>query len=133
MKTTYQLGPVITLTAANIASLLDKENHLVAVDTNGKAVLLSGSLVAVGVFEGRLTPDSEDISVRLLSGGGTLVVRQSAAVTPGTRVAGVAASATVAPAAAGDRSLGIKLSPASTGAAGDLIEILPLVETLPGA
>ncbi|MBC2592690.1 hypothetical protein H5P28_00290 [Ruficoccus amylovorans] len=133
MKTTYQLGPVITLTAANIASLEGKENHLVSVDATGKAALLSGSALAIGVFDSRLAPDSDEIAVRLLSGGGTLVVRQSAAIAPGARVAGVAASATVTTAAAGTRSLGVKVSPATNGAAGDLIEIIPLVETIPGA
>lgn len=129
-KITEQEGCTISLEEAVAGALTNKEDLLVSIDNTGKAVLFDGTYPAIGVMKGKLTPDSTAVTVRLLNGEGTVRVIQSAAITPGARVAGVNASARVVTAGAAARSLGIKLSPFA-GAAGDVIEVIPLVELLP--
>jgi hypothetical protein len=130
-KITAQLGPTITLEEAVAGALTGKEDLLISVDNTGKAVLFDGTYPAIGTMEGKLAPESTAVRVRLLSGSGTIRAIQSAGINPGARVAGVNASARVVTAGAAARSLGIKLFPQAAGAAGDVIEIIPLVELLP--
>jgi hypothetical protein len=129
-KITAQNGPTITLEEAVAGALRGKEDLLVSLDAHGKAVLFDGTAPAIGVYVSRLDPESTALEIRLLNAGGTVRVIQGVAIAPGSRVAGVAASARVAVASAPGRSLGFKLAPDSAGAAGDVIEIIPSVETL---
>jgi hypothetical protein len=128
-KITAQHGDTITLEEAVPGALSGKDDLLVSINANGKAVLFDGSAPAIGVVVGKLAPDATAVNVRLLTGG-TVRVIQNVAIMPGNRVAGVAANARVAVAAAPGRSLGYKLAPAGSGAAGDVIEIIPSVEML---
>ena len=121
-KVTVTEGSTITLKEAVLNALEGKEDHLVSIDTNGDVVLFTGSIPAVGWYQGRLQPGSTAVRVRLLGKGGTVRAIQSAAINPGVRVMGVNASARVATATTGNRTLGTKISPGA-GAAGDVIEI----------
>lgn len=127
-KITAQLGPTITLEEAVAGALDNKEDHLVSVNAVGKVILFDGTFPACGVMEGKLAPGSTAVRVRLLTGSGTVRVIQNAAVVPGARVMGVNANARVVTIGAAARSLGIKLYPEDNGAAGDVIEVIPLVE-----
>lgn len=129
-KITAQLGPTITLEEAVAGALTGKEDLLISVNNVGKAVLFDGTYPAIGVMEGKLAPASTAVRVRLLSGGGTVRIIQNAAVTPGARVAGVNANGRVITVGAAGRSLGVKISDFA-GAAGDVIEVIPLVEYAP--
>jgi hypothetical protein len=128
-KITAQHGDTITLEEAVPGALSGKEDLLVALNSSGKAVLFAGTSPAIGVHAGKLAPDSTAVTVRLFVGG-TVRVIQNVAIAPGSLVAGVAANARVAVAAAPARALGYKLAPGVAGAAGDVIEIIPSVETL---
>jgi len=129
-KTTAQHGDTITLEEAVAGSLNGKDDLLLSVNANGKAVLFDGTAPAIGAHAGKLAPDSTAVNVRLLTGGGTVRVVQNVPITPGTRVAGVAANARVAIAASPARALGAKLAPPDAGAAGDVIEVIACVENI---
>jgi hypothetical protein len=120
----------ITLEEAVLGALNGKEDLLVSLNNNAKAVLFDGSAPAFGAFVSRLQDGQGAIRVRPLGKNGTVRCIQSAAITPGARVMAVNASARVATATATNRSLGFKLSPFA-GAAGDVIEICDAIEVLP--
>lgn len=128
-KTTAQHGDTITLEEAVAGSLTGKEDLLVSINQNGKAVPFDGSAPAIGVAVGKLSPDASAVNVRLLVGG-TVRMIQNVPIMPGARVAGVSANARVAVAQAPARVLGIKLAPSVAGNAGDVIEVIPGVENL---
>lgn len=129
-KVTAQSGETITIEEAVPGSLTGKDDHLLSLNANGKAVLFDGTAPAIGTHNGKLAPDSTVINVRLLNAGGTVRMIQNVAITPGIRVAGVSANARVAVAATPARALGIKIAPPAAGAAGDVIEVIPQVENL---
>lgn len=129
-KITITEGPYIPLTEAVAGALTGKEDQLLSLNNVGKAVLFDGSAPAVAVMVGKLSPDSTEITARLLGKGGTVRMVQDAAITPGVRVAGKNATSRVQTAAAGSRSLGFKLTPVA-GAAGDVIEVADIIESIP--
>ncbi|MDR1279339.1 MAG: hypothetical protein LBK99_00765 [Opitutaceae bacterium] len=129
-KITAQEGPTITLEAAVAAAFTNKEDHLVGISANGQAMICDDTVPAIGTFVSRLSPEDTALTVRLLNAPGTARMVQGAPVTPGDRVT-CDDTGRVVPAAAGDRSLGIKIAPPAAGAAGDVIEVITFVESLP--
>lgn len=123
-KITAQVGPTITLEEAVPGALNGKEDHLVSLNANGKAVRYDGTAPAVGVYVSRLALDSTAIEVRPINATGTARLVQSAAITPGKQVVPDAATARVKLGASGNAAIGIKLAPANAGAAGDVIEVV---------
>lgn len=120
-------GPQITLPVADPTAFNGKQDLLVSVDANGNAVLYAaGTNPPVGTFAGRNFPQDKSILVRSLSGGGTLRCIQNAALATGTAVAADPATGRVIADASGKLGLGIKIAPVGAGAAGDVIEILPV-------
>ena len=128
MKVTTIDNAYRTFEAAVPGDLAGKEDYLVQVTSAGLIELYTNG-VAVGVLHQQLQGDTETWSVRLLGKGGTVRVIQNEAITPGTRVKGLTGGKVVALGASG-RSLGVKVYPLGTGAAGDVIEIADVVENV---
>jgi hypothetical protein len=128
-KITITEGNTYSLTEATPGSLNGKEDHIVSMTATGTAVLYDGTLAPLGVYVSRLQAQDPAVLVRLLGKNGTVRVVQAAAISPGTRVAPNASGQVIA-ATAGTLSIGIKLRPDNTGAAGDIIEIADVLVPL---
>jgi hypothetical protein len=130
-KVTVQESPYGTMTEAVAGALTGKEDQLLSQTDTGLAVLFDGTKPAVAVMCGKLAPDSNEVRVRWLGKGGTVRVIQHAATDIGAPMQGRSANARVEAAAAGGRVLGYKLGPTKGGAAGDIIELLDIIERSP--
>ncbi|WP_221029908.1 hypothetical protein [Actomonas aquatica] len=119
-----------TLTEAVAGALDNKEDFLVSVNAAGKAVLYDGTFPAFGVMVSKLQAGETAVRVRILGKNGTVRIKQGGAIVPGVRVQGDPADGMVVTAAAGGRTLGIKLDRAGigNGADGDVIEVADVVE-----
>lgn len=121
----------VTFQEAIDGALDTKENRVVQLGATPDVVeLADGSKPAIGVIAGKLTPGHPDVAVTLLNKAGTLTVRQSTAIVPGSHVKVASGDAgSVVTATTGDRSIGIKHS-GGNGANGEIISIIPIVETV---
>lgn len=129
-KITAQESNYDTLVEAVAGALNNKEDHLLSLDANGKAVLFDGTRPATHVMVSRLQLGDGQVRARILGKNGTVRVIQNGAIVPGARVNGHGGTARVVTAAVGGRSLGFKLDRPGkgNGAAGDVIEIVDIVE-----
>lgn len=132
METTQE-GPYLTFAEGTAGALTGKEYFVVELDAPENSVKLfsaTAGTVAVGALPAtsKRQPGDTEVTVRMFGRGGTVKLKQSAAIAKGARLKAVAGGQ-VATAAAGDRSIGIKLTQGG-GAAGDVIEVLDLIETV---
>ena len=137
MKTPLTEGPKKTFQENVLDALLTHECELVEFHTTTGKIQLYTSGNPIGVFEGKLQAGSINCTVRLFNAEGTMRVKQSGAINPGDRVrpniGGTASYVeSAATPSAGTKVLGIKISPQSAGAAGDIIEIMPFVQDIGG-
>jgi hypothetical protein len=123
---TYSNGPSRTFVEEVAGALTGKEGYLVELGSTGGVQLLTSG-IPIGVVEGKLQGDSA-VSVRLLGKGGTVKMIQSASVALGARLIG-GSGGKVSTLTIG-RSVGIKISPADSGAANDVIEVIDVVENV---
>ncbi len=117
----------------NVAAALDGKEYYVVelVAASGKVQLFSaGAPFALGVMWEKIKAGNTSVTIRLLGKGGTTKVIQNGAIAPGARVM-PAAGGKVATAAAGNRTIGIKINPINNGADGDVIEIADVIENVP--
>lgn len=123
---TYSNGPCRTFVEEVTGALTGKEGYLVELGSTGGVQLLTSG-IPIGVIEGKLQGD-DAVNIRLIGKGGTVKVVQSAAVELGARLIGESGGK-VSTLTTG-RSVGIKISPASSGSANDVIEIIDVVENI---
>lgn len=118
-----------TFTEAVAGALDGKEGMYVQLDVNGQLELSDGTRKCIGTMFSKLQ-GSSDVSVRLAGKGGTVKVVQGAPINMGDYVAPDATARAYTPAAASgiNRTFGIKISPTTAGAVGDVIEVLDTVE-----
>lgn len=134
-QVTYVDGNRRSFTEKSDVNLDGKEFELVQLITDGETVKLrTDGAIALGVYEGKLINGQHEVTVRTLGSGGTFRVRQSAAITPGTRVMADSDNPTKVKTAAANgalpvRTLGVKLG-TTNGAAGDIIEVLDVQEDI---
>lgn len=130
---TYNDTPYATFLETDTGALDGKEGHAVALDDGENTVkLATGSSNSIGFIKQKLQngPIGDGaVNIRLLGKGGTLKAVSGAVIAKGSRVK-VDASGRLIAAASGDRSVGIKLTQGNS-AAGDVIEILDIIETAP--
>ena len=117
-----------TFTEETPGQLTGKEGCLVELTANGTIQLLTTG-IAIGVVFQKLQ-GSSDVTIRMLAKEGTVKVVQAGAIPIGSRVRAKVNDGRVEVGTAG-RSIGIKISPTTNGAAGDVIEIIDLVEVIP--
>lgn len=125
MQTTVD-GPFRTFTEEVAGALTGKEGYLVELGSTGGVQLFTTGK-AIGVIEGKLQGENA-VNIRLLGKGGTVRMVQGEAIALGARLIG-ASGGKVTTLTTG-RSVGIKLSPATSGANGDVIEVLDVIENI---
>lgn len=124
----YIDGNYRTFTEETPGQLTGKEGYLVELPAGKTTVQLQTTGLAIGVMFRKLQ-GSNDVSIRLLNGAGTVKVVAGGVIVVGARVKGSNGGTTVDLAGAG-RSIGIKISPSTDSALNDVIEILPQVENV---
>lgn len=117
----------VTLNEAVAGALDGKEDFLVSVNATGGLVLYTGAFPAFGVMVSKLQAGETAVRVRILGKNGTVRIKQGGAIVPGARVMGDVADGMVVTAAAGGRTLGIKLG-STNGADGDVILVADVIE-----
>lgn len=125
MKTTYTNEAYRTFEAVTAADMDGKEDLLVMVTSVGKVQLASAGN-AIGTMFKKLNYGAAAINVRMFGKGGTVRVMQKAAIACGAVVCQDPANPTKVITGTTGKVLGIKLWPGTTGADGDIIEILDL-------
>ncbi len=114
-----------TFTEETPGQLTGKEGYLVELVSTGKVQLLASGL-AIGVVHQKLE-GANDVTIRLLGKGGTVKCVKGGAIAIGARVKG-ASGGKLTTTSSGDRSIGIIISPTTSGADGDVCEVLDIVE-----
>jgi hypothetical protein len=130
-------GNTISFAEEVAGALADKVNYAVEITANGK-IQLANAGIAIGTIREQMTPGDAMRPVALFGKVGVSKAIQSGAIAVGSRVVIDTANpgkVKLLPVAAGTyRSVGIKHalpeSGAAAGAAGDVIEIIDLVETI---
>lgn len=129
---TYKDNNTDTFQEAVEGSLNDKEHHVVQLTPEG-TIELASDRRAIGVSRGKLHSLDIDVLVRVLGKNGTVKVIQTGPVNTGEPVTldpAYPGKVRALPAAAGTyRTLGIKKTPGA-GAAGDVIEIIDVIENV---
>ena len=120
-------GPFRTFVEEVAGALTGKEGYLVELGSTGGVQLLTTG-IAIGVVEGKLQGENA-VTVRLLGKGGTVKLVQGGSVALGSRLLG-GSGGKVTTLTSG-RSVGIKIAPATSGASGDVIEVLDVIENIP--
>lgn len=127
---TYIDGNVRTFVIDTPGQLNGKTDYLVELGVAPNSVkLLSVANNALGAVRSLRQPGAGSVAVRLLGGGGTLRLVQSAPITRGAFVKAAAGGTVVIATTAGDRVIGRKLSP-GPGEPGEVIEVLDAIEKL---
>ena len=127
---TYIDGNVRTFVIETPGQLDGKVDYLVELGAASESVkLLTTANNALGAVRNLRQPGAGSVAVRLLGGGGTLRLVQSAAISRGALVKAVAGGTVATAAATGDRVIGRKLS-AGSGQAGEVIEVLDVIEKI---
>lgn len=124
-KQTYNDSRYQTFTEDVAGALNGKEGYLVELTATGTIQLFNAG-IPIGWYQGKLQ-GSNDCKVCMF--GPTTLAVQNGAIVVGTRAKGAAGGKLTALGAAG-RSVGVKIRPASNGADGDTIEVMPEVEIL---
>ena len=114
-------------------SLDGKEACLVEVTANSQVQLATAGKAIGVIIASKLAPGSKDVQVRLLGKNGTVRMIQNAAIACGAQVMQDVTLperiATFAQASS-TRVLGRKIGPITSGAAGDIVEVLDECETV---
>ena len=109
-------------------SLDGKQDYLVELGASADSVkLLNTPTNAIGVVRNLFQPGAGSVAIRLLGGGGTVRMVQSAGIARGALVKAAAGGTVVTAATSGDRVIGRKIS-AGSGVAGEVIEVLDAIE-----
>jgi hypothetical protein len=121
-----------TFEEAVFGALVTAEHLAVQLTTAGKIELASSGR-AIGVAQAKSHSQDTDVLVRLLGKNGTVKMKQSGAIATGAAVTldpSNAGKVRAIPVAAGTyRALGTKKTVGS-GAAGDVIEVIDVIETI---
>lgn len=126
---TFSEGPYRTFVESITDALLDKEFHLVALDTNENTVKLATSTQdAIGVLYQKREGDPH-VTVRLLGKGGTVKVKAGGVIAKAAKVIWATGGEVITiPTAAGvHRSIGRYIGQGNS-ADHDIIEILDVIE-----
>lgn len=127
MKTTEIEECNQTFVETVLDALSGKEGELVQFTSGANTIELCSTGTPIGVYLGKLQAGNLNCGVRLLTAEGTIRVKQAGAIPVGTLVKrSTSKVASAATPAAGQVLIGIKKAPATNGAAGDIIEIIPL-------
>lgn len=119
-----------TFTEETPGQLTGKEGYVVEINSNGKVILAGTDLTKIiGVVHGKLE-GSNDVTVRLLGKGGTVKCVKSGAIAIGARVKAVSGGKIIGTTTSGDRTIGIVISPTTSGADGDVCEVLDFMEKI---
>jgi hypothetical protein len=121
-------GAYRTFTEETPGQLTGKEGYALELSANANVQLWTNGK-QIGWMHTKLQ-GSNDVVVRLCGKGGTVKVVAGGAVALKDNVKPANGGKMVV-AATGNRSTGIKISPAAASADGDLMEILDVVETAP--
>lgn len=129
---TYHDRPFRTVREQVPGALRNRVNHILELHADGGAQLATNGLAQFAIVAQEHAED-DAISCRILGKGGTVKLIQSGAIAFGARLCQDPAApgrVRAIPAGAGVyRSLGIKLT-AGNGAAGDVIEVNDIIETV---
>lgn len=125
-------GAVATFRENVAGALSNYENRLVQVNTTtGNAEPITAGNIPLGVCQQKLNEGQSGVGVALLNSGGIIRMIQNAAINPNAAVIGVTTAGPtqgrVVTATAGQIAVGVKVGPATAGAAGDVIYVQPCI------
>ncbi len=129
MQQSFTDSPYKQYTAAVPADLVGKEGHIVEQVAGAKTIQLYTNGLAIGVLQQELESGSGRWTVRLLGKGGTVKVKAGGVIATPAQVKAANGGKVVDGGGAG-RAIGVKTSPETNSADGDVIEIIDVVEKL---
>lgn len=132
MQPTIIPGAVVTFKENVAGALSNYENRLVQINaTTGNVEPITAGSIPLGVCQQKLNEGQSGVGVALLNSGGIVRMIQNAAIAVNAAVIGVTTvgptQGRVTTAAVGQMSVGVKVGPASAGAAGDVIYVQPAI------